>query len=844
MSSKRSGKPRSGKGRILFGGLIAIAIIFILLCGISPVLAKVDPDDLIPPNGSPLLITVMYPETAQSIQSGDTVSVLVDAAGVYPLKSAIIEIVGEGGYKQTEGAAFSGTLTAEQNAIPVVMPAAVGGYTIVATVTDDHGYTAVSNVVNIQIVDSAAPVYEKVEVTNWKDVEQVAKDNDVPVEVVVALNPDLIPQDPNAQDITPTTIEVPVSSPGPAVEEILETPDPAPGEPIPENPVEDFFTGLRTVLSGLGNDGIRPAAPLMLSSESTNCQVSLVFMPGEAEEAPPATGYFVYRNAPGMPNFERITSLQAQSGEITFHDTSLPTGSYIYYVASFNSAGETMGDLVRLDVTEEGCDAHKRTSSKWSQADFTVPGNITDFYCYVSMLGSPWTRIPLGPTEFMNPDEGGLIEARSHMPTPVFYEDEPYRFGLDCWGWSGDTLIDLGTAEGEFTDNGSSQWATTLSNENFSFIGVYNADPTGLNAEPPPPPEEWYVPEPTNVEVIAVQAACEDTIENKVSGKSESLCGSLMKNNVLITWDWNGKVNTFPAPGETAPPTIETPDRYILYRVEPRYLGGSISVKSIEHADQGVIVPKATTEECYFLKTAYRDKNGYSHFSIKSEVVCVPPQPDTGEVELQSIAISPVPTGIFTLDVESYELTGTHIDHYVRTNCSNSNDEAFGWGPTFESYISVYQSGCYGYRKQLFTLFDLGPIIHKQISSATLVFTRTGDGYRSPAHEDHATCASAVQVYRDPIAWTRDWEPGTPLFEASLRDFNQSSFSFNITNAVYEILQKEYPESTKLLFGIVPAGFVSKSERRGDHQGGNATCEAPYGGFQLQVEYFDYSEAQ
>ena len=134
MADSRS--PRASITRLLIGGLfIALLAIVLLFFGARGALAKLGIDDLLPPDGEPLVATIMYPQTNQPVAAGEALTVVVDAVGAFPLERVTVEIIGGA----SETAAVNSETAPRVGLTFDAAPGTPGRYPVVATVEDEPG---------------------------------------------------------------------------------------------------------------------------------------------------------------------------------------------------------------------------------------------------------------------------------------------------------------------------------------------------------------------------------------------------------------------------------------------------------------------------------------------------------------------------------------------------------------------------------------------------------------------------------------------------------------------------------------------------------------------------------
>lgn len=837
-----NGQPIKKIGYLILGVGVIAAILIILLIQVSPLLAKkLTPEKIFPPNNTPLIVTVMYPTTGQVLQPGESVQVLVDAAGANNLKKFLMTISGP--VANEVEIDLDGTQDAIRTTIPLNAPSTPGVYSMSVMVYDNQGYSEVSNMINISVgSDAQKPqLYEEIPVATWEEVEQKAEEHQVPVEAIVAVNPQLIPPDGvfGQTPIEPTTINLPVAPTTP-LENQENPPDIPPAPPEDTGSLDDVLTGSQILLNSLNSDLNPPAAPEILTIELKGCEATLVFSSTNQSDSPEATGYSIYRSSGG--DFHRMETIRGQSGQIKYLDAELPPGNISYIVSAFNAAGEVKSKSKSVSVTTKSCmNFSKENNSRfWEKPTFTVPKNITQFYCYVSILNSPWLRIPQDPGFFLYPDTSGkFIEPigahQSVMPEAVIYNstktdlsgNQGKPFVLDCWGWSGDSLVEMGRVEGEFVKERDGFWNINASNDAFSFTGGIVGGFQGSQEK-----QDIDVQPPSKIQVIGDTSDCVDHLKKKYPYsllgkflKPEKLCKAIYKSNLLVNW-------------EKAEGGGPEPDGYELYQFNGLFKK-DVKIRTIQSSLKSIALPRESIKRCYYMKTVYTDVAGFTHRSRRSDTFCIPPIPTTVKQNSEMKSESLPQKYTYSMHLESYKYDGKQkVGSGPQTiiDCSKTSYTAVPEDHHIRkrSEVRMQQYICYGNRYTAFATFDLSKLAGKQIQSARVHFT-LGDHKNTYPNHHNTSCAQNVALINthDPYWGSTDTikEWGIPYLEDV-----PSEFGYDVTDAVFQIASgKGENETNFLVIGITPDEFVSKELRNN----GPAFCHAEYENFILDVTYYD-----
>ncbi|MBN1265639.1 MAG: hypothetical protein JXA25_09110 [Anaerolineales bacterium] len=216
--------------------------------------------------------------------------------------------------------------------------------------------------------------------------------------------------------------------------------------PVPAPLTEDvapsangFSLWLERTFSGIS---ALPAAP-GVAAASDGCDVILSIQDLSDSEK----GFFIYRALQGLSSFERIETLGPLDQEqlFQFRDPD-QTGTLVYYVAAFNSAGESPGEILMVSLDAPGCPAADETTLEYIDGKITLPEPVEKAYYYYAFNGGAYSRFPMQPYAFLTPQE-------SQLPLDDFidiwtaaYEQTAKTLDLEVWGWEGGALIKLGKA--------------------------------------------------------------------------------------------------------------------------------------------------------------------------------------------------------------------------------------------------------------------------------------------------------------------------------------------------------------------------------------------------------------
>ncbi|MCS6994963.1 MAG: hypothetical protein NZP74_14195 [Anaerolineales bacterium] len=201
-----------------------------------------------------------------------------------------------------------------------------------------------------------------------------------------------------------------------------------------------------------GGPGRDPAAPpaSRFNGETHSCGQISVRWTDSADE----TAYLLYRIAPGEDAQTLLATLPANT--LTYTDsTPARGGTYRYLLAPRRPSGSSVTDMVSITLGPE-CDpapAAGTTSLRLAMLKIETQKNFTGIYCYVSVNGSRYERIPAGE-DLLRPGPGyTTYQLPMQLPSRGQYaftlpETGSVDLALECWGRNGAVTSSLGVYEG------------------------------------------------------------------------------------------------------------------------------------------------------------------------------------------------------------------------------------------------------------------------------------------------------------------------------------------------------------------------------------------------------------
>lgn len=297
----------------------------------------------------------------------------------------------------------------------------------------------------------------------------------VPPAQIASLNPGLPPAPESViPPGTPLTLPPAAAAPPPAETPIVSAPPAPPEEGVVEPPAvvvppvsEDGgeveaprFAAVPPVPEGFPRLSSSPNDPVFDGLSQSCSQIAFRWRPD-----PDALAYKIYRWAPGdpftrdparlSPSILPDTSLLAAvpAGTTTYTDvlvTGRP-GIYLYILATVRSSGERMTSVLRVEVPEDCVPSRPsgNTGLKLLLLDLTTTQSFSKVYCYVSVNGSRYERLP-GDQEGLLPTEGSTVfNLPVQLPNRGLFgvsvnSDGVIQLNGECWGQQDTTVVLVG----------------------------------------------------------------------------------------------------------------------------------------------------------------------------------------------------------------------------------------------------------------------------------------------------------------------------------------------------------------------------------------------------------------
>jgi hypothetical protein len=525
-------------------------------------------------------VQILQPYPGQAVERNDEIPVFVRLASAEPVSR--IELWVDG--------VLSASLDPEDLDEP--LPAEVafrwrlaksGHHVFVARSVDESGIIGTSRPVIIRVEDDSGETWIVSETLDaGETVESIAANLGIAPDDILAANPDA-----GVAPTLGTELSIPIprnrlpagylgdDTRDSESEPALPQPDALLGEggkgegPAQEVPLASPRALPAGLTWNLGPAGL-PTAPKQIAlAAAGDCTVEVRFSDDSDSEA----GFRVYRWGPASSDFDPVAELGPnRTHEVLTFDDQVPyPGLHLYYVSAASAWGEAVGAMARVLVSEDECDRDQPPPDARAfplkleviELATSPSGSIQRPYCYLSLafMGGSHLRLPSMEDAFFEAQgEGWNIadhaagSSRFAFQQPI---DQAIPFGMECWGWSGDDLIDLGSFEVNLPPE---MWLESLPEE-FSGEG---AGPDGMgfqamyrisvflpeNIEFVPfshcfEPCDYEIPAPYDLEIADSVDDCIDGHVNLPGGDlgegavaAEWACLELDPNQMLV-WEWD-----------------------------------------------------------------------------------------------------------------------------------------------------------------------------------------------------------------------------------------------------------------------------------------------------------------
>lgn len=799
-----------------------------------------------PPNASPVIVTLTTPSNDTAIPLNDSTTITVDAVGPQAIVSLELWVNGARLFNKTSESGLK-----QLTATWAWLPQSEGAHTLIARAMDAQQHEGQSNVVHIIATKDANPTIQVTYKPQAGDtLPIIAQKFKTPPQQVIDANPEINPNNPIPAD-QDVSVPIPDSSEsGPGVdnstpEQAPSNPPPPPpnlGQDAPSGPPNKWIFGIKALANLLSKSN--PPAKPGLAAVVDGCNVKLII----ADSALNEDGFYVERAGP-KPTLKPIATLDAHNGATPFlyTDSNLVQGQYVYHIVTFNPAGQSLSNPAQVKITDGKC---KKQNDVIQLKDpiLKIAQPVDKVYCYLKINNGDWQRIPHAPNTFLPPSKQGTFDVSAYLKSlPISSIKNKMTLELDCWGWKGNNLVYLGNAKETL---GAGQFQMKASQ--FEFNGALPAIdlPTGGLPGITPSPEQFLggglasIVPPTGLANTDNPKTCTAHMPGVLAVLGgEFACQQAITsgNYAVLVWEWKGGC----WPGDSN--CVKTIDGYRVYREDfpaPTLVkeakGEGLKTALFPLPPQpwplGPNAPvlakakyAALSKNCYFVR-AYKDGVGESPDSQK---ICLP-----WETLSQTKTLSPA-------NVLTRGVWHEHTEYYVWDGPASICKQGLAGpqaGPN-EIQVGFFHSvygDCDGYYNRVSrgaVYFDLSSIPKNAFLNFAQLeydFKQVGNvQIGGTATNERINCATRLMLGTE--AWMgKDfgkkvyWIPGEnhKNLESNITTV-PNPLKVDVADAVKEWLQGTRPND----------GFVFRSGTEGlDHQDNNR-CDAIYSNFHLKLSY-------
>jgi len=409
----------------VISAMVILAILGTLIARIPPAFSQ------LPANTASIMVVLSHPVNGTTWPADTPIPVEVKVTAGAPIKS--VEF-------WTDGRLFDTQIPpADRQIFYKVwfwMPLEEGTHAVFARATDVNGKVGDSNAVHV-LASAAAGLLTVQTALGDETIQSLADQNGLTPEQIAAANPSLDPAGPVAPGTQIFIPGNPFSLPS------INTPPDLSPEGGPVIAAEEGGPGGASFLieNILNRNTNAPTAPL-LSASTKDCSVTLTIQDNSDNE----DGFFVYSLPQTSVSFTRLTSLKSHTGTGSLQFTLQNQAGYLqFFVASYNSGGESASSPVAVNVTGSQCGPVQLVglpgNLQFQNGSLTIMNKVQLAYLYFSINGCAWQRLPAGH-EFWDP-ASGPVNLKAALD-PLLAEHTPATLDMDVWGWSGDKLVHLG----------------------------------------------------------------------------------------------------------------------------------------------------------------------------------------------------------------------------------------------------------------------------------------------------------------------------------------------------------------------------------------------------------------
>jgi len=421
------------RGRTLaIVGVVAVVVVAIA-AGMLLLRPQPAPPSAAAPPTQPILVSIGQ-SGPTTVHQGYAATLTVRALGDHPIASLELWL----GARRLAGATTQGGAPV-QSARWSWTPAEAGPVVLVARATDDLGRQAQSAPLRLTVV-AEPPMFRRVQqvtATGGESAAALARQAGGRADQLAIWNNDL---DVDAPLEAGTVVFVPFDpeeAPRVEADEVRELAAFGLDRPI------TIGTGSIEIVAwqGAGPAAVQLAegtglfAPPEVTPTVSDCQIKLAVSSG----ATTATGLAVYGLGPSSATFDELATLAPSSSASTI-TIDASAGAYLLDVSTYDGATEQHGDLIAVDVPEACGDSGWTGPAQLSDGELIVEHAVDRAYLYLSQDNGPWIRVPSAAGTFVDA-VGGRLDFSDDLPAGI----DTSAVDIEAWGWSGGSLLDLGT---------------------------------------------------------------------------------------------------------------------------------------------------------------------------------------------------------------------------------------------------------------------------------------------------------------------------------------------------------------------------------------------------------------
>jgi LysM repeat protein len=337
------------------------------------------------------------------------------------------------------------------------VPTGAGNYLALLRALDSKGDAGQSDPVRIEAGERAYTY----EVNEGDTVESIAEGLGTTPEDLQELNPGIgdaplpgtgmdVPGFPPGDDGGGDTprVDPPAPLPPPTGDETPAEPAVSPWWtylPLPDNFACLFEPSLCSTSPG-EDEPASPPGDVSAELYEDACKVLVTWQ----DRADNEIGFRVYRTTQGSRLPEMISVLRPAPGSgerLSYVDENMPNGRFSYAVSAYNANGEYWSAPSAWVAATCHVETGENVTLSVEALEMTVRDPFERLYCYVSLAGSPFERVPNGST-FIERESGSWNIAEhfsgENKRAVVVDSSGPLEIVAECLGWQGETLVNLG----------------------------------------------------------------------------------------------------------------------------------------------------------------------------------------------------------------------------------------------------------------------------------------------------------------------------------------------------------------------------------------------------------------